>query len=347
MDKIDIRSLYFNETEELVTGLGGEKYRAKQVFGRINKNNTTDFGQMNIPGPLRRKLDETAHVSAVRFVRSVGDGNNTKKYLFELDKGTIIECVLMRYSFGNSVCISTQAGCAMACRFCASASGGLERDLTAGEIVGQVYGISEDIGERIGNIVLMGSGEPLENYGNVIRSIRLINDIRGANIGQRHITLSTCGITDRIYDLAEENLQINLAVSLHAPNDGIRTGLMPVNRKHPVDGVIAAARYYAERTKRRVTYEYAMIDGINDGREQAEELAGKIRNSLCHVNLIPLNDVPGRNLFRSKKAAIGNFADILNKNGIVTTVRRELGSGINAACGQLRNSERSKIMTEK
>ncbi|MBR4113686.1 MAG: 23S rRNA (adenine(2503)-C(2))-methyltransferase RlmN, partial [Anaerotignum sp.] len=264
--------------------------------------------------------------------------DGTRKYLFALSDGAIIESVLMKYEHGNTVCISTQVGCRMGCKFCASTLDGVERGLTAGEMLSQIYAIQKDCGERVHGTVLMGSGEPLDNYDNVVKFLRLINDPKGQNMGQRHITLSTCGLVDRMYDLAEEDLQITLAVSLHAPNDGIRTQTMPIAKVYSMDRLLQACRDYADKTKRRITFEYALIHGVNDGDEHAWELVKKLRDMLCHVNLIPVNDVKERNYVKSTADRVKRFAGILNENGVETTVRRKLGSDIDAACGQLRRS---------
>jgi 23S rRNA (adenine2503-C2)-methyltransferase len=234
----------------------------------------------------------------------------------------------------------------MGCKFCASTLDGVERGLTAGEMLSQIYAIQKDCGERVHGTVLMGSGEPLDNYDNVVKFLRLINDPKGQNMGQRHITLSTCGLVDKMYDLAEEDLQITLAVSLHAPNDGIRTQTMPIAKVYSMDKLLQACRDYADKTKRRITFEYALIHGVNDGDEHAWELVKKLRDMLCHVNLIPVNDVKERNYVKSTADRVKRFAGILNENGVETTVRRKLGSDIDAACGQLRRSH-MKEQTEE
>ena len=269
-------------------------------------------------------------------LKLVSQKDGTRKYLFALENGSVIESVLMKYEYGNTVCISTQAGCRMGCQFCASTLDGVERSLTAGEMLSQVYEIQKDCGERVSGVVLMGSGEPLDNYENVLKFLRLINDRKGQNMGQRHITLSTCGLIDKIYELAEENLQITLAVSLHAPNDGIRNSIMPISRANPMDTLLSACRAYAEKTKRRITFEYAMMQGVNDSDACARELAGRLRHMLCHVNLIPVNDVKERAFVKSSDERVRRFAAILQDNSVETTVRRRLGSDIDAACGQLR-----------
>ena len=312
------------ELEQLLIEMGEPKFRAKQLFEWIHGKHAADFAEMtNLP-----------RTEAVRKLVSQKDG--TRKYLFALENGSVIESVLMKYEYGNTVCISTQAGCRMGCQFCASTLDGVERNLTAGEMLSQVYEIQKDCGERVSGVVLMGSGEPLDNYENVLKFLRLINDRKGQNMGQRHITLSTCGLIDKIYELAEENLQITLAVSLHAPNDGIRNSIMPISRANPMDTLLSACRAYAEKTKRRITFEYAMMQGVNDSDACARELAGRLRHMLCHVNLIPVNDVKERAFVKSSDERVRRFAAILQDNSVETTVRRRLGSDIDAACGQLR-----------
>ena len=340
MAKIDIKSMNINELENLLKELGEPKFRAKQIFDWLHAKQVDSFEEMtNLSKGLREKLAETASINGVEIVRKlVSQIDGTRKYLFALSDGAIIESVLMKYEHGNTVCISTQVGCRMGCKFCASTLDGVERGLTAGEMLSQIYAIQKDCGERVHGTVLMGSGEPLDNYDNVVKFLRLINDPKGQNMGQRHITLSTCGLVDKMYDLAEEDLQITLAVSLHAPNDGIRTQTMPIAKVYSMDKLLQACRDYADKTKRRITFEYALIHGVNDGDEHAWELVKKLRDMLCHVNLIPVNDVKERNYVKSTADRVKRFAGILNDNGVETTVRRKLGSDIDAACGQLRRS---------
>ena len=340
MAKIDIKSMNTAELEDLLKDLGEPKFRAKQIFDWLHAKQVDSFEEMtNLSKGLREKLAETASINGVEIVRKlVSQIDGTRKYLFALSDGAIIESVLMKYEHGNTVCISTQVGCRMGCKFCASTLDGVERGLTAGEMLSQIYAIQKDCGERVHGTVLMGSGEPLDNYDNVVKFLRLINDPKGQNMGQRHITLSTCGLVDKMYDLAEEDLQITLAVSLHAPNDGIRTQTMPIAKVYSMEKLLQACRDYADKTKRRITFEYALIHGVNDGDEHAWELVKKLRDMLCHVNLIPVNDVKERNYVKSTADRVKRFAGILNENGVETTVRRKLGSDIDAACGQLRRS---------
>lgn len=340
MGKIDIKSMNIAELEELLKEWGEPKFRAKQIFDWLHQKQVDSFAEMtNLSKSLREKLDEKAAINGVEIVRKlVSQIDGTRKYLFALSDGAIIESVLMKYEHGNTVCISTQVGCRMGCKFCASTLEGVERGLTAGEMLSQIYTIQKDCGERVHGTVLMGSGEPLDNYDNVVKFLRLINDPKGQNMGQRHITLSTCGLVEKIYALAEEDLQITLAVSLHAPNDGIRTQTMPIAKVYSMERLLQACRDYADKTKRRITFEYALIHGVNDGDEHAWELVKKLRDMLCHVNLIPVNDVKERNYIKSTADRVKRFASILNENGVETTVRRKLGSDIDAACGQLRRS---------
>lgn len=340
MEKIDIKSMNIEELEQFLRELGEPKFRAKQIFDWLHAKQADSFEEMtNLSKSLREKLKEQAAINGVEMVRRlVSQIDGTRKYLFALADGAIIESVLMKYEHGNTVCISTQVGCRMGCKFCASTLDGVERGLTAGEMLSQIYAIQKDCGERIHGTVLMGSGEPLDNYDNVVKFLRLINDPKGQNMGQRHITLSTCGLVEKIYDLAEEDLQITLAVSLHAPNDDIRTQTMPIAKVYSMERLLQACRDYADKTKRRITFEYALIHGVNDGDEDAWELGKKLRDMLCHVNLIPVNDVKERNYIKSSSERVKRFASILNENGIETTVRRKLGSDIDAACGQLRRS---------
>lgn len=338
MNKIDIMSFNLDEMKNFFAETGEKAFRAKQVFNWLHKKQVTHFDEMsNISKDLRQKLNDNCEVKALNIVKKlVSTEDTTSKYLFETNDGNLIESVLMRYSYGNAVCISSQVGCRMGCTFCASTIDGLERNLTAGEMLSQIYEIQKDIGERISNVVIMGSGEPLDNYNNLLKFLDIVNSPEGLELGHRHITVSTCGLVEKIYELAEKKLQITLAISLHAPNDAIRKTTMPVAKKYSIEELIKAAKFYGDTTKRRVTYEYALIKDVNDSYECARELAGRLKGSLSHVNLIPVNDVKERNYTRSSEDAIKDFAEILSSMGIEATVRRKLGSDINAACGQLR-----------
>lgn len=338
MQKYDISSLTISEITALFADFGQKNFRAKQVFSWLNKNLCEDFSEMsNISKEFREILDQNFSITKSKILRkleSLEDG--TIKYLFNLEKNSIIESVLMRYEFGNSVCISTQAGCKMGCSFCASALNGFDRNLTAGEMLAQVYHIQKDIGERISNVVLMGSGEPLDNFENVLKFIEIINAPEGLALGRRHITISTCGIVPKIYELADLKIQANLAISLHAPNDEIRQKTMPIANTYSIQEILEACKYYSTKTGRRITYEYALIDGFNNSKEHAKELASKLKGSLSYVNLIPVNDVSEKGYLKPAKENILNFYKTLKNFGVEATIRRTLGSDINAACGQLR-----------
>ena len=338
MGKTDVASMDLAELQVFFDTLGEPKFRAKQLFEWLHQKQVDTFAKMtNLPQKLREKLEEEATIGGVQMVEKlVSRVDGTRKYLFALENGSVIESVLMQYDYGNTVCVSTQAGCRMGCQFCASTLDGVERSLTAGEMLAQVYTIQKDLGQRISGVVLMGSGEPLDNYDAVLRFIRLLNDANGQNMGQRHMTLSTCGLIAQIYRLAKEQLQITLAVSLHAPNDEIRRQIMPVARANPMVQLLQVCVHYAAQTKRRITYEYAMMQGINDSDDCARELAKRLRHTLCHVNLIPMNPVKERAYTKSSDQRVQRFAHLLQQDGVETTIRRRLGSDIDAACGQLR-----------
>lgn len=336
--KADLRSMTLNELQNEMEAIGEAKFRAKQIYRWIHVKYADSFEEMtDLSEALRNKLNAGYTIGSVKLVKKlVSKEDNTTKYLFELENNYIIESVFMQYSYGNTVCISTQAGCRMGCTFCASTLDGVEKSLTPSEMLTQIYAIEKDKGERVSGVVLMGSGEPLDNYENVLKFIEILNSKEGKNMGQRHITLSTCGLINKMYELADKQLQITLAVSLHAPNDEIRNRIMPISKAYPMDKLLEACRYYADETKRRITFEYALIKDVNDSAENARELASKLRGLLCHVNLIPVNDVKERNYIRSTNESIERFESILTSRKIETTVRRKLGSDIDAACGQLR-----------
>ena len=297
MDKIDLRSLTLPKLSDELANMGEKSFRAKQIFSWLHQKQVTSFDEMtNLSKALREKLKENYIIKNIKIVEKlVSKEDNTSKYLFDIGDDIVIESVLMRYSYGNAVCISSQAGCRMGCTFCASTVDGLERNLLPGEMVAQIYEIQRDIGERVSNVVIMGSGEPLDNYDNVIDFLEIVHSKEGNNLSHRHITLSTCGLVDKIYDLAKENLQITLAISLHAPNNEIRQNTMPVAKRYDIDSLIKAAKYYADTTKRRVTFEYALIKGVNDSSDCARELASRLKGIMCHINLIPVNDVKENN----------------------------------------------------
>ena len=335
--KQDLKSMNYSEIAQALKNMGEPTFRAKQVFTWLHKG-AKSFGDMtNLSKDLRRKLDEQYYITVPEVVRkqqSAKDG--TIKYLWKLRDGNCVETVLMRYHHGNSVCISSEVGCAMGCVFCASTKGGLVRRLAPSEMVDQVLFTSLDSGLEISNIVLMGIGEPLDNYDTVLRFLELINSPDGMNIGMRHISLSTCGLVDKIDRLAEEKLQLTLSVSLHAPLDEIRTTIMPVNKKYNVDTLLSACRAYFQKTGRRISFEYAMIRDVNDSKEIAEILAKKLDGIAAHVNLIPLNNIEESPLKPSTRKSVMEFQQTLERYGIPATVRRTLGSDIDASCGQLR-----------
>ena len=334
---IDLRSLEYDELEKLLCDMGEPKFRAKQIFSWVMQG-VESFDEMtNISKATREKLSEICFISKLQIEQKyISKLDGTVKYLFRLDDGNCIETVVMRYKHGLSVCISSQVGCRMGCGFCASTIGGLYRSLSAGEILNQVIYAQKDIGERIKNIVMMGIGEPLDNYENVVKFLHNVNHKDGLNIGYRHISLSTCGLVDKIYKLSEENLPITLSVSLHAPNNEIRNKIMPVNRKYPIEELIKACRDYINKTTRRISFEYSLIAGVNDSMENAKELSHLLSGMLCHINLIPVNHVEERNYHKGKTADIKRFCDELIRLGMNATIRRELGSDISASCGQLR-----------
>ncbi|NLL30522.1 MAG: 23S rRNA (adenine(2503)-C(2))-methyltransferase RlmN [Clostridiales bacterium] len=312
-------------------------FRAKQVFSWIYKGVWKFTDMRNLPKATIEKLNNSFSIEIPKIVQKYESNlDNTNKFLFAFNDGNIIESVVMRYKHGNSICISTQIGCRMGCKFCASTLEGRIRNLTAGEMLAQVILAQDTIGERISNIVLMGSGEPLDNYDNVTKFIELVNADYGLNIGQRHITLSTCGLVPKIYELADKGYSITLAISLHASNDERRREIMPIANKYSIDEILKACDYYIGKTKRRITFEYSLVSGVNDSIDDANELSELLKGRLCHVNLIPVNEIKENTLRRPSKKTIEEFEKTLNKHKIEVTVRREMGSDIDAACGQLR-----------
>jgi len=334
-----ISSMTQEELEDFILTQNEKKFRAKQIFDWIHNKQVRSFSEMsNLPAHFRELLEREHSIEQVEIEKKYESSlNDVCKYLLRLPKETIIESVIMKYSFGYSICVSSQAGCAMGCAFCVSGKDGFFRDLSAYEILAQVYRVSEDIGERISNVVIMGSGEPLHNFDNVVRFIEIVSHEQGLNIGKRHITLSTCGIVPQIYKLADLKPGINLALSLHASNDEVRRKLMPVALSYSMDETLAACDYYARTTGRRVTYEYALVKNVNDSIEYAKELGAKLKGSLAHVNLIPVNAGARDDFSSPDKKNIQNFNDILSQKGISSSIRRELGSDIAAACGQLKS----------
>ena len=340
MQEADVRNNILDftpeELAEIITDLGEQKFRAAQVFGWLSKGVAGYDEMTNVPKSLREKLSAGYCIGLPEAVRMQESKDGTVKCLFRFMDGTEVESVFMRYEYGNSICISSQSGCRMGCRFCASTMDGLDRSLTGGEMLAQVLVMRNITGSDIGHVVIMGMGEPFDNYEEVSRFIRLIHDRKGYDLGLRNITVSTCGIIPKIKEFANDFPQVNLAVSLHASNQGIRQKSMPVAVKYGYDDLMNACREYTEITGRRITFEYAVIDGFNDSAGCAEELAGRLKGWLTHVNLIPLNEVEGRSYKTANGKNVKRFKDILEKNGVAVTVRRTLGNDIDAACGQLR-----------
>ncbi len=338
----DIRSKSFEELKDELTELGFPAYRVNQIYSWIHSKCVISFDEMtDISKAMRKQLSERyCFYNCTVDTKLVSQLDDTVKFLFKLYDGEFVECVVMKYKYGYSVCISTQVGCKMGCTFCASAIGGFVRHLSAGEMLSEIYTAQKNLGIKINHLVLMGTGEPLDNYDNVIRMLSLITDEKGQNMSMRNISLSTCGIVPRIYELAEKRLGLTLSVSLHAPNNTIRSRSMMINRKYDIDELLKACRYYAKTTGRRISFEYALIKGQNDSDECARELAERLRGMLCHVNLIPVNNVRENNYQKSTLERQKRFLDILASKGITATVRRTLGSDINASCGQLRASKR-------
>lgn len=337
----DILSMTFEEMTDCFSAEDIQKFRAKQVYEWLHKHLVSDYDEMqNLPKSLRAKLGESFPIYSCKIARKqVSKLDGTVKFLFEMHDGDFIESVVMKYKYGNTICVSSQVGCKMGCAFCASTLGGYKRSLTAGEILSQVYAAQRNLGERISRIVLMGMGEPLDNFDNVMRFLELITDEKGLNISMRNISLSTCGIVPKIYELLERHLQLTLSVSLHAPSDELRSHIMPVNNKYSVDELLKACRKYSSETSRRISFEYSMLSGVNDSDECAFLLASKLKGMLCHINLIPVNEVAESPFKPSSHQRIERFTEILGKNGINATVRRKLGSDIDASCGQLRQKE--------
>ena len=337
---IDIKSYTLAQLEEYLVSIGEAKYRAGQIFEWIHKKNIKDIDEMsNISAKLRLKLKEDCillNVEEILYKESAID--KTRKYLFRLPDGNIIESVFMRYKHGNSVCISSQVGCRMGCRFCASTLDGLLRNLSTSEMLDQIYKISLSTGERVSNIVLMGAGEPMDNLDNVLKFIEIINSEQGLNISQRNITVSSCGLVPEIKALADKKLQITLALSLHAADDETRKSLMPIANKYSIKEVLEACRYYFDTTKRRVSFEYGLVAGVNDTKEEALKLSRLIKNMQAHVNLIPINPIKERDYKEPAHKNVLAFKQVLEKSGIQVTVRREMGRDIDGACGQLRRS---------
>lgn len=335
---IDIKSLTFDQLSEEMLSFKLPKFRAKQIYKWLQKEGVASFDEMtDLPKALREQLAETFQIYHCEVEQKhCSEIDDTVKYVFKLHDDELIESVVMKYKYGYSICVSSQVGCKMGCRFCASTLGGFKRNLTASEILSQIHKAQLDLNVRISHIVLMGMGEPLDNFNNVIKFIELANDENGLFISMRNISLSTCGVVPKIYELMEKKFPITLSVSLHAPNDAIRSSTMPVNDVWNIDKLLKACKDYIDLTGRRISFEYTLIDGVNDSEQCANELAKRLKGMLCHVNLIPVNNVKENNYNKSSNKNITNFAFFLKKKGINATIRRTLGSDINASCGQLR-----------
>jgi len=346
--KKDIRAYEYEELKKEMEHLGEKPFRAKQVYEWLHVKLADRFDEMtNLSVKMREKLAEEYDIFPVEMAeRQQSKLDGTNKFLFRLHDGNMVESVLMRYKHGNSVCISSQAGCRMGCAFCASTIGGLKRNLSASEMLGQIYQIQKIIGERVSNIVIMGTGEPLDNYDNFLKFIHILTDEHGLNISQRNVTVSTCGIVPRILELAEEHLQITLALSLHGSTQEKRRKLMPVANKYELGEVLSACDTYFEKTGRRVTFEYSLVHQVNDTDEDARELSALLAPRNCHLNLIPVNPVKERSFQRPSRKSALNFKNKLEKSGINVTIRREMGSDIDGACGQLRRRYEEETMNE-
>lgn len=347
MEKTDIKSMTLNELTEYIVAAGFPKFRGKQLYDWMHVKLVESYEEMtNIPKQLKEYLSENTFFASLKPVKvQVSKEDGTAKYLFELYDGNYIESVLMHYKHGNSVCISSQAGCRMGCRFCASTLDGLSRSLEPSEMLDQIYRIQKSTGERVTNVVVMGSGEPFDNFDNFVRFEKLLTDENGLNISARNLTVSTCGLVPKIYELADMKLQITLAISLHAPNDDMRKQLMPIANKYSIREIMDACRYYIEKTGRRVTFEYSLVKGENDSLECAEQLINLVKDLNCHINLIPVNPIKERNYRQTELVDINKFKNRLEKNKINVTIRREMGRDIDGACGQLRkrySDEQSK-----
>ena len=339
----NIKDFDLADLQEEILAIGEKKFRAEQIFKWLYVDKVMSFDDMtNLSLELRNKLKEKYTICNFNILKKQESSDGTKKYLFDVLDGNAIETVLMQYHHGKTVCVSSQIGCKMGCKFCASTGLKFERNLTPGEIVEEVLAVEQDIGEEISNIVFMGIGEPLDNYDNVIKAIRILNNQKGMNIGARHISVSTSGLVPRIYDLANENIQCTLSISLHATTDEKRSSMMPVNNRYNIAELMKACKDYIKITNKRISFEYALAKDNNDNLEDAKQLVKLLKGMLCHVNLIPINKIENGQYSKSTNENIIKFRDYLNDNGIVATIRRELGSDIDAACGQLRRKNLNK-----
>ncbi|WP_102262153.1 23S rRNA (adenine(2503)-C(2))-methyltransferase RlmN [Mesobacillus jeotgali] len=344
--KKSIYSLQLEELKDWLKEQGEKPFRAEQIYDWLYKKRAVSFEDMsNLSKALRDKLEEHFVLTTLDTIIQQTSSDGTIKFLFEMHDGKSIETVLMRHEYGNSVCVTTQVGCRIGCTFCASTLGGLKRNLEAGEIVAQVVKVQQaldETDERVSSIVIMGIGEPFDNYDHMLSFLKIMNHEKGMNIGARHITVSTSGIIPKIYQFADENMQINFAISLHAPNNELRSRLMPINRAYKLPDLMDAVRYYVNKTGRRISFEYGLFGGVNDQVEHAEELAQLVKGLKCHINLIPVNYVPERDYVRTPKSQIFKFERALRDRGVNVTIRREQGHDIEAACGQLRAKERKE-----
>lgn len=340
MNKIEINSLSLPELKEFMKNIGEKPFRGEQVFSYFNRNKKLHLRDLKVLSEsLREKLIELVKVNEIKILQSYTSNlDSTKKYLFQLEDGNIIESVFMEYKHGNTVCISTQVGCKMGCAFCASTKGGLIRNLSPAEMLNQIYMMEKDRDKEISNIVLMGSGEPLDNYDNVLKFINIIHDEKGHNISLRNITLSTCGLVPRIYDLKDENLPITLSISLHSPFDSERMKIMPIAKKYKINELMEACKAYGDSNNRRMTFEYTLIEGVNDGEKEVNELGKILAGINAHVNIIPLNPIKEFTKDRPERESVEKFKDQLVRRNIPATIRREMGTDISASCGQLRRS---------
>ena len=342
----NIKDYNLDELKQEITQLGEKPFRAEQIFKWLFVDKVKSFDEMtNLSLELREKLKQNYDICNFSIVKKLESKDGTKKYLFGLNDGNAIESVLMQYHFGKTVCVSSQIGCKMGCKFCASTGIPFVRNLTSGEIVEQILAIEQDIEDKISNVVFMGIGEPFDNYDNVINAIKILNNQKGLNIGARHISISTSGIVPKIYKFADENVQCTLSISLHSANNKTRSSMMPVNDAYNIEELIKACKYYIEKTNKRISFEYALAKDNNDNQKDADELINLLKGMLCHVNLIPINKIENGKYIKSSNENIIRFRDYLNSKGITATIRRELGSDIEAACGQLRrkNLDKSKI----
>lgn len=340
MKKIELNSLTLKESQEIMLEINEKNFRGEQLFTAFNRNRIMDLEDIQVLSKsLREKLSDIGKVNKIKISKRFDSKlDNTSKYLFLLDDNNIIESVLMKHNHGNTACVTTQIGCKMGCEFCASTKDGFVRDLTPAEILNQVYGMESDLNIRIDNVVIMGSGEPLDNYENTLKFMKILHDEKGHNTSYRNITLSTCGLVPRIYDLAKENLPITLSISLHSPFDNERKKMMPIAKKHTIDDLIKACKDYYSITNRRLTFEYTLIEGVNDRDKDAKELGRLLNNFNAHVNLIPLNPIKEYDFDRPETRSIKAFQNKLINRNIQTTIRKEMGMDISGSCGQLRRN---------